>query len=322
MRWEKVILAGVSVSHRAQQIIAITLVIVLLAVTGISLKHENSPKDTMGREAGISNSNKEEKSAQKNDINQTKSQTIEVAQKLATTIEVDKNENGETAEVTDNVANVEVSKKTDISKSDELKAIEDIKVTTAATKNFVYTAEPGDSYTALARSAVQKYGENNKLNLSKDQVEQTSAVLAYKAGSPFLEIGQVVTIVQTDISEILGRNVVQAAPNLKSTEATQQVKQVSTIESFKYEAVAGDSYTLLARKAVNTYIKDANMKLTGAQRIAAETFIASNSGFPELIVGQSVNFTKDSIKDAVETVTNLPVSKLALWQPYADLAGL
>lgn len=87
-------------------------------------------------------------------------------------------------------------------------------------------------------------------------------------------------------------------------------------DPYSYTAKSGDSYSVLARKAVQTYGILQKVNLSGAQIIAAETTLTSNAGFPDLNEGQSVTFNKDSVKSVIETVQKLDSDTLALWQTY------
>lgn len=183
---------------------------------------------------------------------------------------------------------------------------------------FTFTAQPGASYTALAREAVRKYAQANTISISDVQVEKTAARLAYNAGSPYLEIGQVVTINANDISAIIG---------VKTDTATTPAPDTGNVskpseKEFTFTATSGDAYCLFARSAIVDYADSNNIKLTSAQRIAAETFIMSDAGFPRLAIGQTVTFTSETIKNAVDKALALTPAQLALWQPYADLAGI
>ena len=75
------------------------------------------------------------------------------------------------------------------------------KTTTANNDNYVYTAQPGDSYTKMARKAIQTYGVNTKTNLSGAQIIFAETNLTIVAGSPELEIGQKVTISKATVKE-------------------------------------------------------------------------------------------------------------------------
>jgi hypothetical protein len=269
----------VSISHRAQQIIAVSLGVVLVGVIGATLIREYGPSDN-----GASNND-------------------------STTTVVK-----EDAPAQDDKDNTTAPPKQD----DGTKETAD-----TPTNNFEYTAQPGASYTALARNAVRQYAATNNINLNDSQVEIVAAKLAYNAGSPYLEIGQVVTIKKSDISAIVGDKVATTTPPKDTTTPPKDDKDKKpTVKTYSFVAKAGDAYCLFARSAISEYATSNNMKLSGSQRIAAETFIISDAGFPRLAIGQQVTFSHETIKSAVDKAMSLTPAQLANWQPYATLAGM
>lgn len=86
--------------------------------------------------------------------------------------------------------------------------------------------------------------------------------------------------------------------------------------AYSYAAQAGDSYTKMARKAVQTYGIDNDVKLSQAEIIAAETFLTSDAGFPLLDVGQSVELSADTVKGAVDKAVALDDAAEARWARY------
>ena len=87
-------------------------------------------------------------------------------------------------------------------------------------------------------------------------------------------------------------------------------------DPYRYTAKAGDNYTVLARKAVQTYGLRENVKLSLAQIVAAETSLASTAGFPELNEGQAVSFDAASVKTIVETAKKITGDAEAAWARY------
>lgn len=63
-----------------------------------------------------------------------------------------------------------------------------------ASDTYAYTSQPGDTYTELARKAVQTYGIENKVNLSGAQIVFTETGMSQEAGSPLLTTGEKVGI--------------------------------------------------------------------------------------------------------------------------------
>ncbi|MDQ2972925.1 MAG: hypothetical protein M3Q79_00375 [bacterium] len=99
------------------------------------------------------------------------------------------------------------------------------------------------------------------------------------------------------------------APNEVNTQP-----QSNSNESYTYTAQTADSYSKLARKAVQTYGLTDNVQLSQAQIIAAETWLAS--GKELLNQGQSVTMSKLDVKAAIERAKALTADQQALWQSY------
>lgn len=191
--------------------------------------------------------------------------------------------------------------------------------------SYSFTAVAGDSYTALARKAVGQYIATNQLSTSKAQQARFAAALASNAGSPLLEIGQVVTIQESDIATLIGKpSGTTETPKEADNKDTidDNSKQDATSTDYSYTADRGDSYSILARRAISEHSVGINLKLTSSQRIAAETTIITAAGFPRLSVGQKVTFSYIDIKDAVSEAQVLSAEQLMIWQPYAARAGL
>jgi hypothetical protein len=64
---------------------------------------------------------------------------------------------------------------------------------------YTYTAQPGDSYTKMARKAVQTYGITEKVNLTQAGIVFAETNLTQQAGSPEINEGQKVEIKQSDV---------------------------------------------------------------------------------------------------------------------------
>lgn len=85
---------------------------------------------------------------------------------------------------------------------------------------------------------------------------------------------------------------------------------------YSYTTQSGDSYTKIARKAVQTYGVNNNVNLSGAQIVAAETFLTNEAGSPSLTTGQEVSISEASVKAAVEKAQGLDETTLARWEKY------
>jgi hypothetical protein len=110
-----------------------------------------------------------------------------------------------------------------------------------------------------------------------------------------------------------------------TTEATEPVEAEATEESttsnFDYVAQPGDSYSLMARKAVQTYGINNSVNLSGAQIIFIETNLTKAAGSPVLNLGQNVSIDGNLVSEWVDKAQALTEEQQALWQPYANNAN-
>ncbi len=100
----------------------------------------------------------------------------------------------------------------------------------------------------------------------------------------------------------------------ESGEAETQV--TAPTGSYSYVAQAGDSYSLMVRKAIQTYGIVNEVDLSLAQIIYAETNITLAASSPELTVGQNVTIDIAVVADWVEKAQALDESAEAAWQVY------
>lgn len=103
------------------------------------------------------------------------------------------------------------------------------------------------------------------------------------------------------------------------TEATDAVTvAASTNSTYVYAAQPGDSYSVLARKAIQTYGLKNKTTLSPTQIIAAEAFLTTQAGSPNLNEAQQVTISIDSVKSAVDNAQKLSTNDLAAWNVYAQ----
>ncbi len=207
------------------------------------------------------------------------------------------------------------SDKTDKETSDDQPASSSKTDAKESSVAYSYTATAGDSYTAFARDAIQQYIAQQNTPISASQALNAEVALANAAGSPLLEIGDVVTIAQADVATVLGTK----------ADATTNNKDGGSKDSeapYSYTAVSGDNYTTLARTAVQAYATKHSLNLNSAQRVAAETQLAAAANWPQIDVAQHITFDTKTLQTVTETVRNLTADQQAAWQPYASLAGL
>lgn len=107
----------------------------------------------------------------------------------------------------------------------------------------------------------------------------------------------------------------------EEAKAKQEEAQKAKAKEYTYTARIGDAYSILARKAIQTYAKDAQIALNQAQIIAAETQLTIAAGSPLLDVQQKVTFTKAAVQAAVEAAQKLSAEQQAAWAVYAQYAN-
>lgn len=95
-----------------------------------------------------------------------------------------------------------------------------------------------------------------------------------------------------------------------------------TPKQYAFTAKEGDSYTVLARSAVQSYAKTQGLKLQTAQIIAAETFLAQEAGSPLLDIGQKVTLKTTAVHNAVKKAQALNAEQLTAWETYVPYVQL
>ena len=133
---------------------------------------------------------------------------------------------------------------------------------------------------------------------------------------------------QAPAAETPATNQTPAAAPSQPTESTPTAEpqndqptatQAAAISSsYTYTAKPGDSYSVLARKAVQTYGLKNHIALSGAQIIAAEAFLTTQAGSPELNEGQQVAIAINSVQSAVASAQKLSPDEQALWDTYTQ----
>lgn len=89
-------------------------------------------------------------------------------------------------------------------------------------------------------------------------------------------------------------------------------------ENYSYKAQAGDSYSAIARKAVQTYGIENKVNLTQAGIVFAETRITNEANPGLLNEGQEVKISKETVKRYVEQAEKLTTAQQKAWAYYAQ----
>lgn len=89
--------------------------------------------------------------------------------------------------------------------------------------------------------------------------------------------------------------------------------------TYEYNAQPGDSYTLMARKATQTYGLKAEVSLSPAQIIYVETNLTQEAGSPLLDIGEEVQIAEADVIDWVEKAQELSDSEESAWSEYVSI---
>lgn len=98
----------------------------------------------------------------------------------------------------------------------------------------------------------------------------------------------------------------------KDTKTTTAAKPTT----YDFVAKAGDSYTVMARKSVQTQASKDKIKLSNEQIVFAETNLTIVAGSPSLNLGQGVKIDRATVKAWVDKATKLTDAQKAAWTPY------
>ena len=207
---------------------------------------------------------------------------------------------------------------------------------TAAAGEHTFTATAGDSYTGLARQAVDKYADAHNLQLTDAERLDAEVALANDAGAPYLEVGQNVAIAESAVAAALPAQTetidtdsaeskttksedvkTQAKDTQQSSPAPSKTETTDTADS-SLMAAAGDSYTTLARAAIAKASDRSKTTLNAAQKVAAETYLSEAAGFPALEIGQDISLPASAVDAAIAKAAALSAADQAAWQSYAD----
>jgi hypothetical protein len=105
-----------------------------------------------------------------------------------------------------------------------------------------------------------------------------------------------------------------------TSEESAESIETETDATFSYVAQPGDSYSLMARKAIQTYGIVSNVNLSGAQILYAETNITRLVGSPILVLGQNVDIEESVVSDWVQRAQDLSEEEKAAWELYVPFA--
>ncbi len=118
------------------------------------------------------------------------------------------------------------------------------------------------------------------------------------------------------VTVLINIQTVQAANEDTSNSANQASEDTPSPAAYNYVAQPDDTYSQMARKAIQTYGVVNKVNLSQAQIIAAETNLTIAAGSPVLLEGQKVSIDQAEVKTEVEKAQKLNKDQQAAWQVY------
>lgn len=100
----------------------------------------------------------------------------------------------------------------------------------------------------------------------------------------------------------------------------QQEQHSENSNAYTYIAQPGDSYSQMARKAIQTYGIVHNITMSPAAIVFAETGLTQAKGSPLLTEGQEIVINETDVQHWVEAAQNLSQDQQAAWAYYAQFA--
>lgn len=123
------------------------------------------------------------------------------------------------------------------------------------------------------------------------------------------------------IKKLLTLSIVAMASLVLSQTGDTEVSAVTAKsgDSYHYTAQVGDSYSQLARKAVQTYGIKTNTKLSPAQILFAENGLTTEAGNIELNLDQTVDVKKSTVGAWIEKAKKLTTAERMAWVVFVPL---
>ena len=135
-------------------------------------------------------------------------------------------------------------------------------------------------------------------------------------------IGSALLLAVTNVSAQESGTLEAVPVTTQAAEPTEEpAKEATSTNNFDYVAQPNDSYSLMARKAIQTYGINNNVNMSGAQIIFAETNLTKVAGSPVLSLGQQVTIDGNLVAEWVKNAQALTEQQQTLWQSYANNAN-
>ena len=110
------------------------------------------------------------------------------------------------------------------------------------------------------------------------------------------------------------KNTADAKDKSQNTQQPANIPKTKP-DSYTYVVQEGDSYSIIARRAINEH---GGSSLSSAQKIAAEAKLVEQAGWPEVDAGQSVRIDSAALSQAISSARSMTADEQQMWQSYAD----
>lgn len=159
---------------------------------------------------------------------------------------------------------------------------------------------------------IYSYSNRSQDSFSEEEMDLEEEFAMEEGSEGGQEIDNTETTTEADVKE-------EAKVNPESAETENKTISQETGEAFIETAVAGDSQTTLARKALASYLeKNTDSELTNEHKIYIEDYLRKNVGHSGGVkVGSQISFSKNLIKDSIEKSKTLNENQLENLKKYS-----
>lgn len=181
----------------------------------------------------------------------------------------------------------------------------------------------GSSY--LSSQSEQPEGDKDSNNIAG--ITANNSLLEEKEGPDEQDSSKPLNIELGKDGQIVVGNENKAVEETKiSANDSQSVPEAPRVtentDSITATAQMGDGITHLARLAISEYLAKEDEALTSEQKIYAEDYVQNKTGNEMMEVNQTLSFSKDLIKQAVEKAKGLSNSQIENLKKYSAKVSL
>ncbi len=102
-----------------------------------------------------------------------------------------------------------------------------------------------------------------------------------------------------------------------SSDETTAPTVESNDDGFESQTVEGDNQTVVVRRMVESYLREADTELSAEQKLYVETNLVNDLGRTDFVaVGQNIALAESKVAERVEEAKNLSEAAIARWSAY------